>query len=1209
MDAKNLLVDADEAIEELIGRILEKSGKMQVPTAGFAAKRYEIAKQMAEHLIKPETISTLRNAHLSKAIGSAERWMREGATITDDINDTLRSGMIAAHSTGETSDMVRLQLVRQYLRKLALAANIFAAQGGRYAEDIFNVLAMQFAKDGRLPPSPETAPGTVLRIIDDGEAKLLRTQLYMFDAKVAPERAQIQAAAGLRYRKPEEIASAERKLTLAQEQFDEVMSRISVIRESSTDQIKLWEAEYKTARQSLDKARKFASERGVQTFHYQAGEWVPSDQYNPEIARQLAEEMEAAYVAGQSGLIARSAVDSVPVVPQYKLLKGKALKDALKRENLLLANARVSKSVKHSEEISATAVKNIGKYDETITEPGVAPMQELQEVNLKELKADMGMPPVVHPPEELIPEIMSLDVQFGPTLKMGDKAAAKSQLWERLSSFRGKADLIALARGEESAGFLRTSNVLRRFTAIEKQYSKVEPLDFAEAMDYAISSGAIPKSVPQAQREIAMALRPIIGVIRESIGDLNKDAIVNALQRFGLDSRVGYIMDEGKLAENMEQLFDALPFVKGKNLQADEELLRQRRMGELADSGLHPIQLLANLIKAVSVTKAEQGLAANIVANFGWKADPRISSYEDAIKAGWVAIESKGTGQASNIINAMPTPKDGALFPPEIAGQIGAVVRHWNELLMKPRNEMVQLVSQFTGLAKVFMTVNRLGYHVLNAASDLSTAMIRGTTPMDMLMGSRITAAYVARTLPAEYGRFTDAVSDITAATKEWVGRLVGNEQFVKETGITSAERQLQLILKSWGPRGEEFLKSDTNRRFAPKLRVVGKNGGVNKLELNEDELLEKMVEKGILEKNVFINAIQGLDDAMILDSRDLQKAKLLQKTGARLTEAAQTFGKVGGDFASIYSNSIRVAHVYKIMRGRVWRNLDEALDFAADEIAIFHPTNKSLGSFERRNSALISSFYTWLRMAHVMVFKMAMENYRELYAINKGLYALNSMDGEPPQSMGTPFSQPEKVADWYRYRVGQVIIPGVTDEGALGIRTPFAWSEVLNSYQFFFDVAASLNENVTGMGRQTAEVIARSGPIAGQLASKFLLGYDPSTGRTVDIKTAGDVAEEFVNLLPALTGPAKGFFGVDLAQETGTLVDRILGTTRLPSQQKEVTPDKALLARLNNLLGVAAFQPESKASKRRADFLRRQERKVQLEKSRLERRKEMGLD
>jgi hypothetical protein len=601
----------------------------------------------------------------------------------------------------------------------------------------------------------------------------------------------------------------------------------------------------------------------------------------------------------------------------------------------------------------------------------------------------------------------------------------------------------------------------------------------------------------------------------------------------------------------------------------------------LEKTGLHPFQIFENMVKAISVTKAEQGLAANIAANFGWKSDTRIASYEDAVKAGWVAIEAVGSGQKSNIINALPSPKDGGLYPPEIANQIGAVVRHWNELVTKPRNEFVRQVSQWTGLAKVFMTVNRLGYHALNLASDLSTAMIRGTNPVDIVVGIRLAKKYIAQTLPAEYGGLTDVVS-------QWTGK------------ADVLERQLRLVTKSWGADADAITKAESTG-FAPSIRLVGKNGEVKKVKLDSDELVEGMTRRGIFEKNIFINAIQGQDDVLILDGRDLGKARFGQKLGARVSQATQIAGKVGGDFASIYSNAIRAAHANKILQSRVWRSADEALDYIADELAIFHPTNKSLGSFERRNSAVISSFYTWLRMAHVMTFKMVLENSRELYAINNALYYLNSLNGQQPQSKGTSFEDPEGVADWFRYRSGQVIIPGATDEGALGIRTPFSLYEVANTWQFRFDASKSLGENIVSLGDQGLGIMARSGPIAGQLAAKFALNVDPSTGRSVQYETPGDVAKEFVNLLPALTGPSKGFFGVDLPQEVSNIVDTILGSTRSAPEQDPITPDKALIARLNNLLGVSAFQPESEASRKRARDLERtrseQQRQIEWER------------
>jgi hypothetical protein len=1184
LDGKQTLVDNAELLEELTNRILQKSARMKEPTSAFAAQRKEIAAQMAEHLLKPETVRSLREAHLTKAIASADRWVREAETISDDILNTMRDGMRYADAVGETSDQVRLNVVRQHLRRLALAGNIFAAQGGRYAEDLFNVYAMQFAEYGRLPLSPDSPPGSVLKILDDQEKKLLRTQLYLLDMKTAPERAQIQAAAGLKYKKPAEIEAVQDKLTLAQESFDEVMSRIGTVRDGSPDEIAAWEKEYQKVKNSLNKARKNAAESGLPTFHYQGGQWVPSEQYNPEVAQQLADEMEAAYVAGQAGLVARSLVDDVPVVPEYKLLTGKKLKDALKRENVILTNGRVDNSIKHGEEIAAAMATTAGRYDAVYENPAVAAMAEMQEVQLKQLDADMNVAPTTHYAEDLMPDVMQLEVEFEAFLG-SEKATALAQLGEKFSSFKNKQDLIAPLRTAETQGMLRSTNTARYLTKIQREYKDVSPEDFADALGYALVKGKLPKSVQGIQREIAMKIRPMIDPIREALSGMNKDGLLNAMQRFGLTDRVGYVIDEKSLNQSLEAVFDSLPFVRKAGAKTDEEQLRLGKLAALTDSGLHPLQVFENLIKAISITKAEQGLAANIVANFGWKS--YFNTYDEAVKAGWVAVEAVGSGQKANIINAMPSAKDGALFPPDIAVQIGAATRHWNEMLTKPRNEIVKQVSQWTGLAKVFMTVNRLGYHALNLMSDLSTAMIRGTSAADMIMGTRLASRYISRTLPAEYGGLTDFIA-------ERIGK------------ADSLEQQLRLVTRSWGEDTTAIAKLDAEG-FTPTIRLVGANGNIKKTKLDPDELVEKMTARGIFEKNIYINAIQGLDDALILDTRDLQKAKFGQKIGARVAQATQVAGKVGGDFASVYSNAIRAAHAHKIIKSRTWRSVDEALDFVADELAVFHPTNKSLGSFERRNAAVISTFYTWIRMAHVMVFRMMLENNRELYAINNALYYMNSINGEQPQSRGTSFSDPEKVADWFRFRSGQLILPGASDEGALGIRTPFAFYEVANLWQFQFDAAKNLNENITGMVDQGLGVVAKSGPVVGQLAAKFALGVDPSTGRSVEFNTAGDVVSEFVNLLPAITGPAKGYFGVDLPQEVGNIVDTILGSTPKRSEQKEITPDQAAISRLNNLLGVSAFQPESRASRKRARQLEIERRRAERARIIEERRREQN--
>jgi hypothetical protein len=445
-------------------------------------------------------------------------------------------------------------------------------------------------------------------------------------------------------------------------------------------------------------------------------------------------------------------------------------------------------------------------------------------------------------------------------------------------------------------------------------------------------------------------------------------------------------------------------------------------------------------------------------------------------------------------------------------------------------------------------------------------------------MGTRLASRYIANTLPAEYGGLTDFIARYTGKA-------------------TALEQQVRLVTKSWGADTAAIAKADAEG-FAPTIKLIGSGGNVKRTKIDPDELVEGMTRRGIFEKNIFVNAIQGLDDSLILDARDLEKARFGQKVGARVARATQIAGKVGGDFASVYSNAIRAAHANKIIQSRSWRSIDEALDFVADELAIFHPTNKSLGSFERRNSAVISSFYTWLRMAHVMAFKMAMENSRELYAINNALYYLNSLNGEQPQSRGTSFADPEGVADWFRYRSGQVILPGMTEEGALGIRTPFALYEVVNNWQFHFDTAKSLNENVAQMAGRFGGTLARMAPIGLQTGFKIATGRDMATGQTVARETIGDYAAILAGLFPAATGPARGFVQTNLPAELGKTIDRILGAPAKPDATEEITPDQALIARLNNLLGVAAFQPESEASQKRARQLEteRENRALEIE-------------
>jgi hypothetical protein len=129
--------------------------------------------------------------------------------------------------------------------------------------------------------------------------------------------------------------------------------------------------------------------------------------------------------------------------------------------------------------------------------------------------------------------------------------------------------------------------------------------------------------------------------------------------------------------------------------------------------------------------------------------------------------------------------------------------------------------------------------------------------------------------------------------------------------------------------------------------------------------------------------------------------------------------------------------------------------------------------------------------------------------------------------------------------------------------------------------------------------------PIAFQTGFKVATGRDIATGQTVARETVGDYAAILAGLFPAATGPARGFTQTDLPVEIGKTIDKILGAPAKPDTTEEITPDQALIARLNNLLGVAAFQPESEASKKRAKQLEtKREREIELQRRKERRRR-----
>jgi hypothetical protein len=241
-------------------------------------------------------------------------------------------------------------------------------------------------------------------------------------------------------------------------------------------------------------------------------------------------------------------------------------------------------------------------------------------------------------------------------------------------------------------------------------------------------------------------------------------------------------------------------------------------------------------------------------------------------------------------------------------------------------------------------------------------------------------------------------------------------------------------------------------------------------------------------------------------------------------------------------------------MQKRSWKNLDEAINAAIEEVMVSQPTSKSLTPFERKWGPMGTSFYTWARMNQVVMLRMFAQNNREINIAQDLLYNINVAMGYAPQNTGTPYPNTSMVPSYLGSKTGGVVVPVA---GVPVLMQPVLnYNDGMNFYGLQIDLSKPLMENIIGIsnGRpvglvwQIASIPAKNMSIAANLVQKAITQRNPQTGQGLNIQTPLDLYREF--LLPLAGRP--GQIGAAI-----TNVDQ--------------APDKSILTFFNYISGARA--------------------------------------
>lgn len=1135
MDELGKVVTKKELVEKLLNGIATPS---IAPTAAFAKKMPKIAGELADHMLKAEVTSALKESHLTKSIGLASQMVNSTKSVADNIFETLFAAMRQNVLTGRISEIAQLELIRSHLRRLAVAGDFFKLGGGDMAEAAFRSWSQILTLRGRVGEKT---------LLDDQEWQNFRNYLNSFYKYEKPQGAtKVGRLGNKKFTKAQQDTAAKR-LETAQGKYALVVKRAEKALSAGSEVAGKWRADYAKAQASLDRARATAWNHDLETFHYLDGEWVPSSQYNYEDAVRIATEQNSTYLTGKAG--SRPIVDSVPVIPEHRVLNTRERNAFLKKEKAQIGEVQRELSKSNREGIAAQmqAELDANVYERLGVPEELVPHYAVELMHARGIAADTDIK-IEHLAPEFEQDIAKMQI---------DSTAAGLSLKEKVYGFSGQQEVKTIAMQLESSTFRVSTRFAAYMDDIRVRHAKLSRDEFNEGMDLLRDGKKPNKRTNPTVAAFYKDMKPAIDLLFGSETDnafitngITGKQLQRSLEQMGLTPRNGFSDISNYSSGDLVKWLRESPFGNPKKVAkgTQEENLQNKAIESFQKSEMDPLLALTQFMQAVASTKFQTGLAHGFASRFSYLAEGL--TYEQAIAKGYVEI-LPGTGGTNLMIDSLPSPAEGGLFPPHLAEQFGTAVRNWDLQFNKPLPERLKTVLQIQGMVKVAQTILAPGFQVNNFVGDAITALTRGVTNIAHWgIGARISTKYLGEKFATDY-----------SAVAFWQDKAKVDQ------------RKLEQLLRSAGFEGRELAET-AGKDLGTKVSMVVKGKRVT---FNDEDIIKLFEDSGILEESVYKQDIANLRDNLFTDSKafseDLAVGTIKERAAAVIRKNERIATKLPGDLLMGHANAIRVAHALKIIEGRSWATMQDAIDAAVKELAVYHPTAKSLSAFERKWGRLATSYYTWMRMAHVATYRMFMENNREINAVNKALYAFNAAQGYQPQNVGSAYPDQRAVADFQAKTVGTVL--GNANFGGADLTLvatpPIIWNDVLNYWSLSIDLSKPLEENIYGIGAnaeptgilpQIGADLTKNMAIGGTSLYEMLFRRDLN-GKPVETKNINDIYDNFI-------APNLGVYST-IGKVSGTYIPQ---NKRPENTKNPYTKDQQTIDMLNLLLRMRVQNP-----------------------------------
>ena len=1103
--------------------------KGEALSASYKANIATYAEDFVYHLL---TVAgpDLEAIHLLRAQGAVEDWLVRSQDISGQMIGLLRDGWNAATKGGYNTNEEMFQQLKMLFDRFAYVSDAIRQSDGRVAEAVMRATSMLFVKNGKVTELGNDALSEVYHLVPQLGSKDHGDFVELLNSYARHEDPMLSAPVGrerLPKPSPEVVAEASKLYTKAKDAYIEHAK--AGLKLDSKEALKEWRATAKKIQGDLAKARDNAYKAWLPIEHYsnQFRKFIPVEAYDHAAELKWAETHPPRLIGDSLERVTLTDTATIKRV-------GTAGNGGEKAAAKAAANAAV---VKHNEDLANAYVEDaatgIGEswdvYDGLGLEPTDTAIRAMEDSMYQQIAAHQ-------------PKVYT----YSPVTAKGEGLSIAERIAQKASGTAG--DLAGFRQMAESQLHSVKGDLARSLNQINKNFQGLEGKDWSEAISLALSKSPVNEMAdPEIQVFQAQVNEIISSLLRDAEkNNINLDALASRLKDYGLKESDGF-----KLTGRLEDLMRNLPFMEkpaGIPDGSSDAIDWAGRQKKFEESSLRPVDALIKIGSAVHHVKTTQGMAASLAANFSHKGYGM--TFEQAAKAGWVKVKSTIPTEISSNL------PDDVLFHPTIAKQVAAFDREWTALMKgqdygrwtKQVHTMMRAISWW----KFSQTTLNPRHHIGNFIGDTQAELLRGNlNPMHWKLAWDI-ANESARALLK-----TDYLSRLGKDAQPAIDRFLAHE--------TNPEKLTT-----------EFARYTKGGKTVVPVVINGKT-----IHMSIAELVAKMQQKNILTNSYYNDEVSALYENLVLDTTASGANRQLVKSATlRARMGVEGFLKPFGDFTAVYSNYPRAAGAIDIMSKRSWSSEEEMWAAVSKHTHLYHPSIQSLSSGERKYGRLFVGYYTWLRVAHGMLFDLLINHTAGVTIVPKIMNNIRQQQGIEQQNPGSPWG----ANAWVNTPMNMLTSPygpllNTAQYGQIGIKTYTAPLDVMENYQFFYDPGANGNiSDLIGENAQAGQALVggQLNPIFKQVGQE-VIGTDFQTGKKYTDRSAAAMWDRFLQTLgPTQLAEGLGIYTpMDKAngytQQTKDLkvLKYLTGGKQFVTQNPDLTraAQKGNTARLNTFL------------------------------------------